>query len=774
MLTKRANKITLSPTLKINARASEMKKGGIDVIDLSVGEPDFPTPEIVKKACIKAIEEDFTRYVANDGIVELKNAIIEKLERENRLTYKTDEIIVSPGAKNCLFNVAMALFDDGDDVLIPSPCWVSYPDQVKIAGANVVFIPTFEENNFKIKPNDLINSITPNTKAIILNYPCNPTGTVYNRDELEAIAEICIREKLWVISDEIYEKLLYDGLRFTSIASLNEKIKSLTILINGFSKAFSMTGWRLGYAAGPREVISACSKIQSHNTSNATSFVQKAAITALKSCSIEVERMRAEFERRRNFVINRLKAIDGISVSLPQGAFYVMPNVEKFLSMEFQGTPIRNTYGLAYYLLKEANVAVVPGEAFFSPSHIRISFATSIENLNEGLKRIEKALMKLEPPKRLRPKALNNVITKIKSYVETKVPSSISHRNELLTLAESNLSTDSYFEWNAQIMGAVVQLRTNSPHIADFYMENFYPASMESEIEPHSVVYCVKDVLGIEPKAYFSPETSTSFLFNSAFYSQVRLLALAMANETIFRASGSILSYASAIDLDGKGALIWGAEGSKKTSILASSISSDTLKLVANDVVHLRNTSSYPLAELPERKLYLKAKWVKNLPFLEKFYDRTKLENFVTRREDCKVEYCDKEDSCPLEKGFSACAIASKEGMMILDPYWIGGSKKHIRRTSVRVAILLVKDPIFPLSKEVSSKEFSKILFEGGKGELRANPFFEPLLFTKELSKLEIYQNHYEKVLSHCRCFLLNSHYGSTEMTLERIKELLK
>ena len=774
MLTKRANRVTLSPTLRINARASEMKKGGIDVIDFSVGEPDFPTPEPIKKSCIKAIEDNFTKYVANDGIADLKKAIIEKLERENRLTYKPDEIIVSPGAKNNLFNVALALFEEGDDVLIPSPCWVSYPDQVRIAGANPVFVPTYEENDFKIQPKDLLNSITPNTKALMMNYPCNPTGAVYQREELEAIAEICVKEGIYVISDEIYEKLIYDGIRFTSIASLNDKIKSQTILINGFSKAFSMTGWRLGYAAGPKEIIAACSKIQSHNTSNATSFVQKAAIVALKSCSMEVERMRAEFERRRNFVVNRLRAIDGISVPNPKGAFYVMPNVEKFLSKEFQGAPLRNTYGLSYYLLKEAQVAVVPGEAFFTPSHIRISFATSMENLNEGLKRIEKSLMRLESPKRFKPRVINNVVTKVKNYVETKYPSSITHRNELLSLSEENLPTDSYFEWNAQIMGAVVQLRTNSPHISDFYMENFYPAPLESEIEPHSVIYCVKDISGVEPKGYFSPDTSTAFLFNSAFYGQARLLALSLANETIFRTTGSLLSYASCIDIDGKGALIWGGEGTKRTSLLAKTLNSDGMRLVSPEVVHLRNSSNYPVADLPERKLYLKAKWVREFPLLEKFYDKSKLENFVVRRDECEVEYCDKEDSCPLEKGFPACAIASKQGRMILDPFWIGGSKKHTRRTSVRTAVILIKDPISPLIKEVSSKEFSRILLEGGKGDVRSNPFFEQIPLTKDLAKLELYENYYSKVLSNVRCIVINTQFGSAEITLDRIKDLLK
>lgn len=395
MLSERVKRIGVSPTLKISAKAQELKKSGVDIIDFSVGEPDFPTPEAVKKSGIKAIEENFTKYVANDGIADLKKAIIQKLEKENNVKYKPEEIIVSTGAKNCLFNIALALFEEGDEVVIPTPCWVSYPEQARVAGATPVFVPAKEANDFKVDIKDLENAITEKTKALILNYPSNPTGAVYTREEIQEIAKLCLKKNVWVISDEIYEKLIYDGVKFTSFSSLGEEEKAHSILVNGFSKAFSMTGWRLGYAAGPKEIISACSRIQSHSTSNATSFVQKAAVTALKECSQDVEMMRREFEKRRNFVVNRLREIKDISVSNPKGAFYVMPNVEKYLSKSHNGKPFKNTYSLSYYLLEEANVAVVPGEAFFAPCHIRISFATSMKNLEEGLNRIESALQKL-------------------------------------------------------------------------------------------------------------------------------------------------------------------------------------------------------------------------------------------------------------------------------------------------------------------------------------------------------------------------------------------
>ncbi len=376
MLADRVNRITLSPTLRIGARALQMRSQGIDLVDLTVGEPDFPTPEAVKRACKAALDANFTKYTANDGIPDLKQAIKEKLQRDNGIEYSLDEIIVSPGAKTNLFNVAMAVYGAGDDILIPTPCWVSYPDQVRLAGANPVFVQTREEEGFKLQPKDLAAAITPNTKALILNYPCNPTGAVYSKDELEALAEVCVREQIWVLSDEIYEKLLYDGVPFTSIASLNPKIKKLTVVINGFSKAFSMTGWRLGYAAGPKEIIAACSKIQSHNTSNAVSFVQKAAVAALRDCAMDVERMRQEFERRRNFVIYKLRALPNVSCASPQGAFYAFPNIEAYLDKEFSGAPLRNSYGLAYYLLKEAHVAVIPGDAFAAPENLRRSDCT--------------------------------------------------------------------------------------------------------------------------------------------------------------------------------------------------------------------------------------------------------------------------------------------------------------------------------------------------------------------------------------------------------------
>jgi aspartate/methionine/tyrosine aminotransferase len=773
MLSERANRITLSPTLRINARATQMRSQGIDVVDFSVGEPDFPTPEAVKRAAKAAIDANFTKYTANDGIPELRKAICEKLERENNLRFSPDEVIVSSGAKNCLFNVAMALYEEGDDILIPAPYWVSYPDQVKVAGANPVYVPTREEDGFRLQARDLAAAITPNTKALILNYPCNPTGATYTREQLEEIAEVCVREQIWVISDEIYEKLLYDGQRYTSIASLNEKIKKLSVVINGFSKAFSMTGWRLGYAAGPREIIAACSKIQSHNTSNATSFVQKAALVALRDCSMEVERMRQEFERRRNAVVYRMRSLPGVSCFSPSGAFYVMPNVTRYLDREFGGAPIRNTYGLSYYLLKEAHVAVVPGEAFGTAAHIRISFANSMERIEEGCRRIAQALSRLEEPRRLRPRALNNVVTKVAAYAETRQVAGLESRNALLDEASAHLSPDAYFEWNAAVAGIVVQLRTNSPHLADFYQENFYPATLEGDLEPHAVVYAVKDIPGREISGLLSAETSTGFTFNTAFYGQVRSLALQLAAAVAERTSGALLAHCATLDVNGKGVLIWGGPGSGRTGLLAAAMHEEGVRLVSSDSVLVRLGAQAPVADLVERKLYLKAKWVAKFPEIEKLLERSKLENMVVSREACGVDHPN--DECPLDHGAAVCIEASKNGRIMLDPYWLGGASRHVRRTEPKLCVLLAKDPVLPLVQEMKPREAARVLASGQLPGLTAKTFafLNPHLAGLDSSRSDLLRAQHERLFSQTKVAMLNMAIGSVDAAAKRLLELV-
>jgi aspartate/methionine/tyrosine aminotransferase len=774
MLSERANRIALSPTLRINARATQMRAQGIDVVDFSVGEPDFPTPEVVKRAAKAALDANFTKYTANDGIPDLKQAICAKLQRDNGLAYSPDEVIVSAGAKNSLFNVAMALYDEGDDILIPAPYWVSYPDQVKLAKANPVVVPTREEDGFRLQARDLAAAITPNTKAIILNYPCNPTGATYTREQLAEIADVCVREQIWVISDEIYEKLIYDGQRFVSIAAVNDKIKKLTVVINGFSKAFSMTGWRLGYAAGPREIIAACSKIQSHNTSNATSFVQKAAVTALAECDMDIERMRQEFERRRNAIVYRLRSLPEVSCASPSGAFYAMPNVTRYLDREFGGAPIRNTYGLAYYLLKEAHVAVVPGEAFGTPAHVRISFATAMDRIEEGCRRIREALARLEAPRRLRPRALNNVTTKVAAYAETRPVVGLESRNALLEEASSHLAPDAYFEWNAAIAGIVVQLRTNSPHLADFYQENFYPAALEGDLEPHAVIYAVKDIPGREPSGLVSLETATGFAFNTAFYGQVRTLALQLASEAASRTSGALLAHCAALDVGGHGALVWGGPGSSRTGLLAAALREDGVRLVSSDAVLVRLGAAEPVADLIERKLYLKAKWVGKLPEIGKLLERSKLENMVVSRDGCTVDHPG--DECPLDRGAAVCVEASKNGRVMLDPYWLGGAARHARRTVPRLAVLLARDPVLPMVQQIDAREAARILasgqLPGAAG--KAVPFANPHLAGLDAGRSDLLRAQHERLFAATKVVVLNMAMGSADGAAKRLLDLCR
>ena len=392
VLAGRIRDIAMSPTFRINAEAREMRARGIDVLDFSVAEPDSPTPRAANKAGKLAIDRDLTRYTANEGILELREAICEKLRRENGLDYGPEEILVSPGAKASLYFAAMALFEEGDEVLIPSPYWVSYPEQIRLSGARPILVPTREENDFKLTPSDLRGAASSRTRGLILNYPANPTGSCYDRAELERLAAACLDLGILVVADEIYEKLLYDGGRFTSIASLGPEIHGRTVVVNGMSKAFAMTGWRIGYAAGPREIIGAMAKLQSHSTSHPASMAQWASVDALSSAGQEVTRMAREFEHRRDELLPMIAGIPGWSCVRPVGAFYVFPNVSALFGTPLDGAVCRSGEDLALFLLEKARVAVVPGEAFGSPRHIRISYACSLDQIRKGMDRIAEAL----------------------------------------------------------------------------------------------------------------------------------------------------------------------------------------------------------------------------------------------------------------------------------------------------------------------------------------------------------------------------------------------
>lgn len=395
-LSKRALNIKESPTMAISSKAKAMKERGFDIIDFGVGEPDFETPPNIKEAGINAIKDGFTKYTAVGGTNELKDAIIEKFKMDNDLEYTRGEILVSCGGKHSIFNLCMAMFDAGDEVLIPAPYWVSYPEMVSLAGAEPIIIPSREESDFKITAGDINEYISPSTKAIIINSPSNPTGAVYEPSELKLIADVCLKKGIFIISDEIYEKLVYDSSSFVSVASFSEAVKKQTIVLNGVSKTYSMTGWRIGYAAGPKELIKAMADIQSQSTSSPCSISQKAAAAALTGSQDSVEKMAAEFNDRRNVMVSGLNSIKGIKCIMPKGAFYVFPNIRRLLNKRFGDMVIKTSADMADFLLEQAEVAVVPGDAFGGWNYMRLSYATSLENIKEGLKRIGEAVLKLE------------------------------------------------------------------------------------------------------------------------------------------------------------------------------------------------------------------------------------------------------------------------------------------------------------------------------------------------------------------------------------------
>jgi aspartate aminotransferase len=380
MLAERATILTPSLTLSIDSKAKAMKAEGIDVCGFGAGEPDFDTPEHIKAAAQAAIETGFTKYTPSSGIPELRQAIADKFKADNGLDYKSSQIVVSNGAKHSCYNAILATCQPGDEVIIPAPYWLSYPEMVRLAGADPVFVQTKEENNWKMTADEFEAAMTPRTKMVILNSPGNPTGSVYTAEELQAIVDVAAGEDILILSDEIYEKLVYDGVKHVSVASLSQEAYNLTITINGFSKAYAMTGWRLGYLGAPESIAKAIDAIQSHSTSNPCSFAQKGALAALKGDQSAVEDMRAEFDLRRNYMMQRLSTISRVSVVAPQGAFYVLVNISQL------GLSSTN---FAERLLSKHHVAVVPGVAFGNDGTVRFSYATSLDIIKKGLDRFE-------------------------------------------------------------------------------------------------------------------------------------------------------------------------------------------------------------------------------------------------------------------------------------------------------------------------------------------------------------------------------------------------
>lgn len=394
VLSEKMSNISSSPTLAIDAKFKKMKADGIDVVGFGTGEPDFDTPDHIKMAAINAITAGFTKYTPASGTMDLRKAVAQKLENDNGVTYAPTDIVISNGAKHALVNAFYAILNDGDEVLIPAPFWVSYPEMVRIAGGVPKFIETTEETHFKFSAEDFEAAITPKTKAIVLNSPSNPTGMVYSEEELKSIADVAVKHNIFVVSDEIYEKLVYGSARHVSIASFGEDIKKLTIIINGVSKSYAMTGWRIGYTASAPEIAKIISNVQSHASSNPCSISQAAALAAISGPQEMVEAMRQEFKVRRDYMVERINSIPGVSCINPDGAFYVFMSIKDLLGKEIKGKVINNADEFCEWLLECSKVALVPGTGFGADGYVRWSYATSMQNIKEGLDRLEDFLAK--------------------------------------------------------------------------------------------------------------------------------------------------------------------------------------------------------------------------------------------------------------------------------------------------------------------------------------------------------------------------------------------
>ena len=394
-LSDRSKLIKPAVTLALAAKAQKMRAEGVDLVNFTAGEPDFDTPQRIKEAAIRALNKGMTKYTDVRGIEPLREAVAEKYRREQGLSYGKDEVLVSCGAKHAIYNVFQALLNDGDEVVIPAPYWVSYADMVLLAGGAPKLVPTTEADGFRLTPQRLRAALTPRTRAFLMNSPSNPTGAAYSGEDLMALSLVLEGHDCLILSDDIYEKIVYDGFRFHNIATLNPKLRERTVIFNGVSKTYAMTGWRIGYAIGPAALISAAGKIQSQSTSNPTSIAQAAALEALSGPQDEVATMASEFQKRRDVVIERLNRMPGVSCFNPRGAFYAFPNVSALFGKGFNGKTLSTSGDVVEYLLEEARVLAVPGEDFGSTENIRLSYATSLEEIEKGCARIEATINKL-------------------------------------------------------------------------------------------------------------------------------------------------------------------------------------------------------------------------------------------------------------------------------------------------------------------------------------------------------------------------------------------
>lgn len=396
MISDRAKRISPSPTLAVSAKAKAMQAEGIDVVNFGAGEPDFDTPQHIKDAAIKSLLSGFTKYTPTSGTPELKKAICKKLKIDNGLDYAPNQIIVSLGAKHSIYNAVLATVNAGEEVIIPSPYWVSYPEIVGLADGKPVYVKTDESTGFTAPADAIRAAVTPKTRMLILNSPSNPTGGVYDRKQLDQIAWLAVEKGFYVLSDEMYEKIIYDGREHVSIASLGPEIKKLTITVNGFSKPFAMTGWRLGYVAAEKEIVDAMEGIQSHSASNLVSFTQPAGVAALEGPQNVVDEMVVEFDKRRKYIVDRLNAMSGITCPMPGGAFYVFPNVSGCFGRSFDGKTINGSTDFEAFAIDVAKIALVAGRGFGADEYVRLSYATSMENIEKGMDRLSEALARLK------------------------------------------------------------------------------------------------------------------------------------------------------------------------------------------------------------------------------------------------------------------------------------------------------------------------------------------------------------------------------------------
>jgi hypothetical protein len=586
-----------------------------------------------------------------------------------------------------------------------------------------------------------------------------------------------------VIADEIYDKVIFEDFEFTPFASLGDEIRDRTLIINGVSKAYAMTGWRIGYAAGPEDIIKSMGKVQSHATSNPCSIAQAAAVEAFKGPQFSVRRMAIEFQQRRNYILQKLRQMKGVTCYKPEGAFYIFPNMSAYFDREADGMRVRDSFSLAYYLLEKAHVAVVPGDAFGMPGYIRISYATSMDNIEKGMERIVEAMARLRAAPKEKVSMLKNTTTKIKSRVPSEKDITVDEREKLVQLSEKHMAYDEYHEWNANINGVIVQLRTNSPHLIDFWIDNWYPAELESDLVPHGVIYAVKGVEGHEPYAYYNSESKTAFIFNSAYYGMVRGWALGIAADVSERLFDVHSVRASCLDVDGQGVLIIGPTGTGRGTVACGLLERDGVRVHSDDWAFVRYREEQAIADISERKFYMRTELAETYPELSVIFARSNCENVTEKREDCTNRQCPVRDNCPLQKDGQYCLWGFHNARAIVDPNWIGGPDKYMRRTRINHVFILKRDPVSPAFEDLETEPAVKLLETGryqintpgvtGYGSFHNQPFFNPYLLAESRERTELQKNYFRRLFAVARPYAINTGAEPVEKSIARILRIV-